>query len=132
PDTINNGTACVQHALPDSVYQTLPGISTATVVPVTKPASKSNTVKVEAHANDWTVTADGTAQPANAGVVLIAKGTAVPFSSVSGLHNVTVNGKASTPDLKQGDTQTITFNDAGQFTITCIYHTAMLANVFVE
>lgn len=132
PDTINNGTACVQHALPDSVFQTLPGISTATVVPITKPANKSTSVKVEAHANDWTVTADATAQPINAGAVLIAKGTAVPFTSVVGLHNVTVNGKAGGTDLKQGDTQTITFNDAGQFTITCIYHTAMLANIFVE
>lgn len=132
PDSINNGTACVQHAVPASVFQTLPGISTATVVPITKPATQSKTVKFEAHADDWTVTADGTAQAANKGVVLVAKGIAISFTSVAGLHNVTNNGKASVPDLKQGDTQTITFSAAGQFTITCIYHPAMLANIFVE
>ena len=63
PDTINPGTACVEHAVPNSVFQQiLPGSPTATV---TAPAQVSNTVAVEAHADDYTVTADGTAQPAN-------------------------------------------------------------------
>jgi len=98
----------------------------------TAPANVSNSVKVEAHATDWTVTGDGTAQPANKGVVLVAKGTTIPFTSVSGLHTVTRNGQKEGDDLTQGSTKNVTFNDAGQFKITCDYHVDMLAYVFVQ
>jgi plastocyanin len=89
-------------------------------------------VKIEANANDWTLTADGVAQAANKGVALIATGTTVDFASITGLHNIVLNGTVDGADLKQGDTRQITFNDPGQFTIECQYHPPMKATLFVE
>lgn len=133
PDTKNSGTACVQHAIPDSSFATLPGVGTpkaeATVV---APTTVSKDVKIDANANDWTVTADGVAQPPNKGVVTIAKGTAVAFRSVAGLHTITLNGKMDGANLTQGSSRTITFNDVGQFKITCDFHVDMRADVFVK
>jgi LysM repeat protein len=128
PDAKNPGTACVQYAVPKSIFESISGTQAA----VTAPPTVSKDVKIEAHANDWTVTADGTAQPANKGVVLIAKGTAVAFDSIVGLHTITINGKKDGDNLKQGDKRTITFNDSGTFKITCDFHPDMLANVFVQ
>ncbi len=131
PGTVNDGSACVQFAVPDSVYQSIPGVSTATAT-VTAPTTVSKTVEIDSHSEDWTVTADGAAQPANKGAVTVAKGTAVTFKDVEGLHTITVNGKQDGDNFKQGETRTITFNDAGQFKITCDFHPAMLADVFVQ
>jgi len=131
PGTINDGSACVQYAVPDSIYQSIPGVSTATAT-VTAPTNVSTTVEIDSHSNDWTVTADGTAQPANQGAVTIAKGTSVTFNDKEGLHTITVNGKQDGDNFKQGETRTIKFNDAGQFKITCDFHPAMLADVFVQ
>ncbi|HKS92226.1 MAG TPA: LysM peptidoglycan-binding domain-containing protein [Tepidiformaceae bacterium] len=131
PGTINDGAACVQYAVPNNIYQAIPGVSTATAT-VTAPAAVSKTVEIDSHADDWTVTADGTAQPANKGVVTVAKGTAVTFNDKQGLHTITINGKQDGDNFKQGETRTITFNDAGQFKITCDFHPAMLADVFVQ
>jgi LysM repeat protein/mono/diheme cytochrome c family protein len=128
PTSKNPGTACVQYAVSKSVFEGIVSPTTA----ATAPANVSNSVKVEAHATDWTVTGDGTAQPANKGVVLVAKGTTIPFTSVSGLHTVTRNGQKEGDDLTQGSTKNVTFNDAGQFKITCDYHVDMLAYVFVQ
>lgn len=128
PDAKNLGTACVQYAVPANVYDEISGKTT----PVVKPETASKDVRVDAHANDWTVNADGAAQPANKGVVLVAKGTAVNFDSVVGLHTITVNGAKDGDDLKQGDKRTLTFNDTGEFTITCDYHPPMHATIFVE
>lgn len=133
PDTKNPGTACVQHAVPDSSFAVLPGVGTPKVdTPVVAPTTTSKDVKIDAHANDWAVTADGSAQPANKGVVAVAKGTAVTFTSVAGLHSITSNGKKDGDDLKQGTNRSLTFSTAGQFKITCDYHTEMLAYVFVQ
>lgn len=135
PDTKNPGTACVQHTVPASVFQTLPGVGTPVAEP-TAPATVSKDVKIDAHTettgNDWVVTADGVAQPKNEGAVLVAKGTAVLFDGVSGLHTITLAGKKDNGDLKQGDKRTITFNDTGKFKITCDYHPDMIAYVFVQ
>ncbi|MBA4181213.1 MAG: hypothetical protein C0506_11545 [Anaerolinea sp.] len=133
PDTKNPGTACVQHAVPNSVFQTLPGVGSATpAAAVTPPATESKEVTIDANANDFTLTADGTKQPANKGVVLIAKGTAVKFAGVVGLHTITLNGKKDGDDIRPGQTRSITFSTAGTFKITCDYHPDMLATIFVQ
>lgn len=137
PDTKNNGTACVQHAVPNSVFATLPGVGTATQAPaITQPTTVTKTLKVTANTvgslNDFTFIEDGTEGKPNEGVTLIAKGTAVEFDGVSGLHTVTINGKKDDGDLKAGTSRTITFNDAGQFKITCDYHPDMFGDIFVQ
>jgi len=49
-----------------------------------------------------------------------------------GIHTITVNGTKDGGDLKGTDTRTLTFNNAGTFKITCDYHPAMLATIFVQ
>ncbi len=128
PTTLNSGTACVQHAVGKSLYDQITGA----VKPVERPTAVSKTVEIVANANDWTLSADGTAQAANQGVALVAKGTSVKFSSKTGLHTITFGGKKDNGDLKQGDERTITFSTAGEFKITCDYHPDMKATLFVE
>ncbi len=129
-DSRNPGTACVQYAVSNNAFLQVSGAATA--VPVTQPPTASKDVKIDGNANDWTVTADGTKQAANKGVVLVAKGARIAFTSVVGLHTITSNTKKDGADLKAGDSRTITFNDAGQFKITCDYHPDMVANVYVQ
>jgi LysM repeat protein/mono/diheme cytochrome c family protein len=131
PGTINDGSACVQYAVPDNVYKSIPGVSSPTAT-VTAPANVSTTVEIDSHANDWTVVADGTPQEANKGVVAVAKGAAVNFVDKTGLHTITINGKKDGDNFKQGETRQITFSTAGQFKITCDFHPAMLADIFVQ
>lgn len=130
PDAKNPGTGCVQYTVNKDVFANIVGSGTTEAI--TPPTTVSKDVKIDAHANDWVVTADGTASAPNKGVVSIAKGTAVLFDSVVGLHTITSNGKKDGADIKQGDTRTITFNDAGTFKITCDYHPSMLATLFVQ
>jgi LysM repeat protein/mono/diheme cytochrome c family protein len=133
PDTLNTGTACVQHAVPDNVYQQLlPGAATPAVA--TPPANVSNSVSVDANANDFTVIADGKPQTANEGVVLVAKGAAIVFTNKVGLHTIDDNGKNTGTgiDFKVGDTRTLTFTESGDHKITCEVHPAMLAHIFVQ
>jgi LysM repeat protein/mono/diheme cytochrome c family protein len=132
PDAINPGTACVQYAIPQSVYENEFDPNATPVAEATQPPTVSTNVRVEAHANDWTVNANGQAQPPNQGVVLVARGTTIPFTSVTGLHNVTSNGQKQGNDINTGQTRDVTFNDAGQFEITCSYHPDMLATIFVQ
>ena len=128
PDAKNPGTACVQYAVPSNIFDEIAGEKT----PVTQPPTVSTNVEIVAHANDWTVTASGQAQPPNEGVVLVARGTNISFRSETGLHNITVNGQTQGADLRQGDQRQVQFNDAGQFEITCTYHPPMFATVFVQ
>ncbi len=130
PDAINNGTACVQYAIPQAVFETLPGLGTP--VTIEKPAEFSNQVTIEAHANDWTVVADGQRKTPNQGGVLVRVGTTITFTSVAGLHNIVFNGAAQGDDLRQGDTRQITMNTPGEFKVTCDYHPPMLAYIWVE
>ncbi|MBI2767002.1 MAG: LysM peptidoglycan-binding domain-containing protein [Chloroflexi bacterium] len=133
PDTLNPGTACVQHAIPQSVFESgaIPGVGSPPPT-ATMPPTQSREVSISAGPSDWTVTADGAKQTANQGVVLIAKGTVVKFTGASGLHTIDINGQKQGEDFKQGETREITFNEAGTFKITCQYHPAMLATVFVQ
>jgi LysM repeat protein len=131
PDSKNAGTACVEHAVPNSVFKTLPGVGSP-AAEAKAPTDVSTKVGIDAHANDWTVTADGKAQDANKGAVLVKKGTAIDFSVILGLHTITINGKKEVALFNVGDKKTITFNDVGTFKITCDFHPEMLANVFVQ
>jgi plastocyanin len=89
-------------------------------------------VVIEGKDNDWILTADGVAQPANKGVVLIPRGTTIQFVGVSAIHTVTINKQKEGDDLRPGQTRDLTFDTAGTFVITCDYHPPMLANIFVE
>jgi len=125
--TINNGTACVEHAVPASVFQQLTG---QTEDP-DAPSEISAEVEVLAHANDWEVVADGAAQPINEGLVSIEAGTTVRFQNVVGVHTITINGEKRAEDILGTDFRDIVFDEAGSFKITCDYHPDMLAWIFV-
>lgn len=130
PDAINNGTACVQYAIPQAVFETLPGLGTP--VTIEKPTEFSTQVTIEAHASDWTVVADGQRKTPNQGGVLVRVGTTITFTSVVGLHNIVFNGEVQGADIRQGDTRQITMNTPGEFKVTCDYHPPMLAYIWVE
>lgn len=133
PNTINQGTACVEHAVPQSTFEKLPGISTATpAAAATSPTTQAKNASVEAHADDFTITVDGTAQPANKGVVLIAKGTTIPFVDKVGLHTIDLNGVQQGDNFKQGETRQVTFNETGDIKVTCSFHPDMFIEVFVK
>lgn len=133
--TKNPGTACVQYAIPNAVFDTLPGIGTPTAeVAPAAPAGIAKSVEIDAgpSGTDWTVIADGTKQPPNQGNVAVAAGTAIKFVDQNGLHTINLNGKQDGDVFKQGDTRTITFSTPGKFTITCSFHPSMLAYVTVQ
>ncbi|MCL6645911.1 MAG: LysM peptidoglycan-binding domain-containing protein [Dehalococcoidia bacterium] len=130
PDAINPGTACVQYAIPNAVFETLPGLGTP--VTIDKPEAFSTQVTIEANANDWTIVADGQRKEPNRGGVKVKPGTSITFVSVVGLHNIVFNGAVQGADLKQGETRQITMNTPGEFKVTCDYHLAMLAYIWVE
>ncbi|MFQ5382348.1 MAG: hypothetical protein ACE5EF_12125, partial [Dehalococcoidia bacterium] len=125
--TPNNGTACIEHAVPASVFDDLTGASK----PPEPPAELSTDVGIVAHANDWQISADGADQEPNGGVVSVVVGTIVRFSNALGIHTITVNGTKDGEDIHEGDERTFTFNEPGNYKITCDYHSDMLAWVFV-
>jgi LysM repeat protein len=128
PDAINQGAGCVQHAVsPDILDKILNGFG-----PPPAPGEFSTTVLIEANANDWTLTADGTRQPANKGAAKIAPGTSVKFKNVAGVHTLTINGEDNETVFDGADEKDIVFSDPGIFSITCTIHPAMLATLFVE
>ena len=140
-DEKNNGTACVQYAVPNTVFNTLPGVGSGTPAASGEPDEPdvvSTNVTILATQTvpeyDWIVDADGTRSGSNVGGVKVAVGTAITFENVAGLHTITINGTANKPDIgpAAGDKRTITFDEAGKFTITCDYHPAMFAWVWVE
>jgi LysM repeat protein/mono/diheme cytochrome c family protein len=139
PDQINPGTACVQWAVPQSVFNTLPGVGTST--PAAEPGEPdeiSTNVTIFATQTvpeyDWIIEADGVRSGSNTGAVKVAVGTDILFENVAGLHTITINGTADKPDIgpAPGDKRTITFNEPGKFYITCDYHPAMKGWVWVE
>ncbi|MDW8047938.1 MAG: LysM peptidoglycan-binding domain-containing protein [Chloroflexota bacterium] len=136
PDSRNPGTACVKYAVPNSVFETLPGVGTPQAAP--EPPAEFST-NVEVHATnktpgyEWTVIADGQEQTPNEGKVKIRPGTEVRFVNEAGLHTVTVNGNKVAADIAApGDTRTYVFENTGDFKLTCDYHPAMLAWIFVR
>jgi LysM repeat protein/plastocyanin/mono/diheme cytochrome c family protein len=133
PDTLNNGLACVQNAVPSSVFQTLPGIGTPVAVETPAvPTTTAKSVEITTGATDFTVNADGTKSDPNKGNVAVGVGTAIKFTNNLGLHTINLNGKQDGDLFKQGDTRTITFKTPGQFKITCSFHPDMLAFITVQ
>ncbi|MCC7366253.1 MAG: LysM peptidoglycan-binding domain-containing protein [Dehalococcoidia bacterium] len=129
-NALNPGTACVQYTVPEQVFETLPGIGTVT--PIDEPAEFSQEVSIDAGANDWTLTADGTEQPMNEGVAKIAPGTSVAFTVSAGIHNITINGNITNDPFRVGDEASVPFDTVGEYDITCTYHPAMFAKLFVR
>lgn len=128
PDAINPGTACIQYAVSAGVLEEILGTNFEPV----EPEAVSETLTVVAHANDWTVETEAGAQTPNEGVVKIAIGTAVEFISEIGLHNIVFNGEVQLDPFQAPATTTITFSEPGEYAITCDYHPAMKAWVWVE
>jgi plastocyanin len=129
PDALNPGTACLEYTVPASVFDEIINGAAATPTP---PAEVSNQVTIEANANDWVVNADGQTSAPNEGVVSVRRGTRISFGSKVGLHTVTLNGEQEGDDINAGESIEVTFDEPGQFKITCDYHPDMLAWVFVE
>jgi LysM repeat protein len=128
PDAINPGTACIQHAVPQSVFAEIGG----TAFEPTRPEAESNEVVIEANSNDWIVVADGEASEPNEGVALIAAGTQVRFVNNAGLHTISPNGEKEGDNFEEGEERTITFDEPGEFEILCDFHPDMFAYLYVE
>jgi len=138
PDAKNPGTACVQYAVPNSIFEFIRTGEAPGGAEPEPPAQVSKEVTIFATNTvpefDWIVEADGVRSEPNKGVVKMAAPAEVTFTNQAGLHSITVNGTANKPDIgpAPGDSRTITFNDPGKYKFTCDYHPAMLAWLFVE
>ena len=113
-------------------YRVIPIPSgTRAVSSVLNPSQKPN-ITIEANANDFTLTADGTKQAPNKGAALVAKGSTIEFTNIVGLHTITNNTKKDGADFKGVEKRSITFGESGTFKITCDYHPDMKAFIFVQ
>ena len=128
PDAINQGTACVQYAVAGGVLEDILGTNFEPV----EPEETTDELVITANSNDWTLDTDGTNQTPNEGVAKIAAGTAVRFISAVGLHNIVFNGEVQLDPFQAPAETTITFSEPGEYAITCDYHPAMKAWVWVE
>ena len=128
PDAINQGTACVQYAVSAGVLE---GILGTAFEPV-EPEEFTTNLEVIANSNDWTLVTDGASQVPNQGVAKIAVGTVVRFVSAVGLHNIVFNGDVQVDPFTAPAETTFTFNTPGEYNITCDYHPAMHAWIWVE
>lgn len=130
PDAINAGTACVEHAVTASAFEAIFGGGG----PPAAPAEVSKDVKITSGANDWTVVADGATSEQNKGVVKVAKDAKVLFENLAGFHTITINGTTEVAEFgpAAGATFEFTFNEPGDYKITCDIHPDMLAWVYVE
>ncbi len=128
-DEINPGTACVEHTVSTSAFNTISG---ADPIVIDEPNAVSTDVLILANDNDWTVVADGVAGEPNRTGVKVAAGTTVTFENVVGLHNIEIDGQQQGDDFEGvGVTRTFTFDTPGEYRITCSYHPDMLTVVFV-
>ena len=128
-DEVNPGTACVEHTVSSSAFNTISG---ADPIVIDEPNAVSTDVVILANDNDWTVVADGVAGTPNRTGVKVTAGTTITFENVVGLHNIEVDGQQQGEDFEGvGVTRTITFDAPGEYRITCSYHPDMLAVVFV-
>ncbi len=128
-DELNPGTACVEHTVSSSAFNTISG---ADPIVIDEPNAVTTDAVILAHDNDWTVVADGEARPPNRSGVKVTAGTTVTFENVVGLHNIEIDGEQQGDDFEGvGVTRTFTFDAPGEYRITCSYHPDMLAVVFV-
>ena len=68
-------------------------------------------------------------------VVTVSAGASVTWTNLdSTAHTVTQNGDAllDSPDIADGDTYEVTFDEAGTYEYFCKFHPAMRASVTVE
>lgn len=129
PETVNPGTACVEHAVTsDGLLILINGI----VEPPARPVTTSKIIEIQANETDWTVVADGTAQEKNRGAVLIDVNTVIKFVNKVGLHTIDLNGEKEGDDFTVGQTRDRAFPTAGTFKITCEVHPQMAAWVYVQ
>ena len=128
-DELNPGTACVEHTVSTSAFNTISG---ADPIVIDEPNAVTTDAVILAHDNDWTIVADGEARPPNRSGVKVTAGTTVTFENVVGLHNIEIDGEQQGDDFEGvGETRTFTFDTPGEYRITCSYHPDMLAVVFV-
>ncbi len=128
-DEINPGTACVEHTVSSSAFNTISG---ADPIVIDEPNAVSTDVVILANDNDWTIVADGESREPNRSGVKVTAGTTVTFENVVGLHNIEIDGVQQGEDFEGvGETRTFTFDVPGEYRITCSYHPDMLAVVFV-
>ena len=128
-DELNTGTACVEHTVSSSAFNTISG---ADPIVIDEPNAVTTDAVILAHDNDWTIVADGEARPPNRSGVKVTAGTTVTFENVVGLHNIEIDGEQQGDDFEGvGETRTFTFDAPGEYRITCSYHPDMLAVVFV-
>ena len=129
PDELNSGTACVEHTVSSSAFNTISG---ADPIVIDEPNAVSTDVVILGNDNDWTVVADGEAGTPNRTGVKVTVGTTVTFENVVGLHDIEIDGEQQGEDFEgAGVTRTFTFDSPGEYRITCGYHPDMLAVVFV-
>ncbi len=128
-DEINPGTACVEHTVSSSAFNTISG---ADPIVIDEPNAVSTDVVILANDNDWTIVADGESLAPNRSGVKVTAGTTVTFENVVGLHNIEIDGVQQGEDFEGvGEMRTFTFDAPGEYRITCSYHPDMLAVVFV-
>ena len=128
-DELNPGTACVEHTVSASAFNTISG---ADPIVIDEPDDLSSDVVILGNDNTWTVVADGDAGEPNRTGVKVTAGTTVTFENVVGLHNIEIDGERQGEDFEgAGVTRTFTFDSPGEYRITCGYHPDMLAVVFV-
>lgn len=134
PDTINDGSACVQYIVTQSIYdRILPGADGGDDIEIAKPEEYTDELRVLSHANDWTFVTDGEELEPNRGGALIRPGTEVVFENVVGLHTITINGQKEGDDIGPDPvTRTVTFQTEGEFIVTCNYHPDMYGIIWVE
>ena len=128
PNTINDGAACVEHAVTNTSLEVILG----TAFEPSKPDEFTDELAIVAHANDWTFVNDGVEQTINEGLALIQTGTTVEFSNAVGLHTININGPEIVNPFNEGDTFSFTFDEPGEFVIECTFHPAMFGVVYVE
>ena len=128
PDTINNGTACVEHAVPQSVFEDITGEGPDIPDP---PEEVSDEVVFEANSNDWVVVADGEPSEPNEGTARVAIGSTVQFVAVTGFHNIFRNEIELDGEFNAPEEQEFSFDEEGIFLIECTIHPGMQGYVFV-
>lgn len=135
-DAINDGSACVQHAVSQSDFQNILGEGDGgdgDFPPAEAPEEFTDELVVRSYEIDWTFEADGEELEPNRGVVKIRPGSSVLFENVGQiLHSVTRNDETEDAQFTPGSSLELEFPEEGEFRITCDYHPEQDGYIFVE
>ena len=135
-DAVNTGEGCVQHAVTEGTYASIVGDPDAVeddFPPAEPPEDFTDELVIRSHNTDWTFDADGEELEPNRGVAKIRPGTTVLWENVGPtLHTVTIGGETEDPNFAEGDTFEFTFNETGEYQITCDFHPEQDGYVYVE